>query len=44
MHLDIDTNMKMIGKRLPYYATFTVSGDYMHVYVHVEILPCVVCV
>ena len=25
MHLDIDTNMKMIGKRFPYYATYTVS-------------------
>ena len=25
MHMDIDTNMKMIGKRIPYYATFTVS-------------------
>ncbi|CAI8020059.1 Xanthine dehydrogenase/oxidase [Geodia barretti] len=25
MHLDIDTNMKMIGKRIPYYATFTIG-------------------
>ena len=25
MHMDIDSNMKMIGKRIPYYATFTVS-------------------
>lgn len=33
MHLDIDTNMKMIGKRIPYYATFTVSGEYVHEYV-----------
>ena len=24
MHMDIDTNMQMIGKREPYYATFTV--------------------
>lgn len=26
MHLDIDTNMKMIGKRFPYYATYTVGS------------------
>ena len=25
MHLDIDTNMKMIGKRSPYYAMFKVK-------------------
>ena len=25
MHLDIDTNMKMVGKRFPYLAQYTVS-------------------
>jgi len=25
MHLDIDTNMKMVGKRFPFYATYTVG-------------------
>ena len=40
MHLDIDTNMKMIGKRIPYYATYKVNhtisifqnGSYMYVW------------
>ena len=27
MHMDIETNMRMIGKRFPYYATYTVSMD-----------------
>ena len=27
IHMDIDSNMKMIGKRIPYYATYTVSKD-----------------
>ena len=25
MHMDIDTNMRMIGKRFPYYAKYSVS-------------------
>ena len=25
MHMDIDTNMKMVGKRFPHYASYTVS-------------------
>ena len=25
IHLDIDTNMKMVGKRFPYYATYKVN-------------------
>ena len=33
MHMDIDTNMQMIGKREPYYATFKVM-PHMMVYWH----------
>ena len=25
IHLDLDTNMKMVGKRFPYYATYKVT-------------------
>lgn len=26
MHMDIDTNMKMVGKRFPYYASYTIGS------------------
>ena len=32
MHMDLDSNMKVVGKRWPYYATYTVR-DYQQ-YVH----------
>ena len=46
MHLDIDTNMKMIGKRIPYYATFTVSWHILYFPYYLVDLTCfaVVCV
>ena len=29
MHMDLDSNMRMVGKRYPYYAKYTVS--FVHV-------------
>lgn len=34
MHMDLETNMKMIGKRFPFTATYQVSIFMMHIHGH----------
>ncbi len=36
MHIDLDTNMKSIGKRFPYYAKYTVSNKLITSYCHID--------
>ena len=40
MHMDIDTNMQMIGKREPYYATFTVRPRNVGMCLEVSYVAC----
>ena len=44
MHMDIDTNMQMVGKRFPFYAQFKVILIVLLLCVWVFMHACDVCV